>query len=109
MEEQGEASTNDNSAVIEDQRKEESFAWSDASTKLFLGLYKEEKDLLINRKIKTRKVLWLKICEIMQSHGYKITMTQAENKFKSLERLFKNMIANNKQTGRGRTTCPYQT
>ncbi|XP_071631559.1 uncharacterized protein [Temnothorax longispinosus] len=44
----------------------------------------------------------------MQSEGYNVTVIQIENKYKSLERSFKNMITNNKQTGRGRTTCPYQ-
>ncbi|XP_025160777.1 uncharacterized protein LOC112589922 isoform X2 [Harpegnathos saltator] len=45
----------------------------------------------------------------MQSKGYTITTTQIENKYKSLERSFKNMIANNKKTGKGCTTCLYQT
>lgn len=33
------------------------FTWTDASTKLFIDLYKEKK-VLINRKIKTRKIMW---------------------------------------------------
>lgn len=93
---------------IETQTKE-TFAWSDASTKLFLTLYKEKKELLTTRKIKTKKILWESISEIMQSHGYNVTVIQVENKYKSLERSYKNMITNNKQTGRGRTSCPYET
>jgi len=85
------------------------FNWTDASTKLFLELYKEKRELLINRKIKTRKMLWQTICENMKSHGFDLTIMQVENKWKSLERSYKNMILNNKQTGRGRVTCFYET
>ncbi|XP_071577169.1 uncharacterized protein [Temnothorax nylanderi] len=45
----------------------------------------------------------------MRTKGFIVTITQLENKMKSLERSYKNMITNNKQTGRGRMTCPYQT
>jgi len=38
----------------------EVFCWTDASTKLFLSLYKENKDLIAQRKIKTKKILWQK-------------------------------------------------
>ncbi|XP_077262677.1 uncharacterized protein LOC143897712 isoform X2 [Temnothorax americanus] len=84
------------------------FTWTDASTKLFIELYKEKKELLTNRKIKTRKILWQRICESMKMQGFDVTPTQVENKMKSLERSYKNMITNNKQTGRGRMTCPYE-
>lgn len=86
----------------------EAFTRSDSSTKLFIDLYKEKKILLTNRKIKTRKILWQTICENMKKHGYDVTTAQVENKMKSLERSYKNMILNNKQTGRGRMTCPYE-
>ncbi|XP_071631815.1 uncharacterized protein [Temnothorax longispinosus] len=100
---------NENNTIIQEKRRiDDTFAWTDASTKLFLSIYKEKIELLINRKIKTRKILWDKIREVMQSEGYNVTVIQIENKYKSLERSFKNMITNNKQTGRGRTTCPYQ-
>ncbi|KYN15177.1 hypothetical protein ALC57_12606 [Trachymyrmex cornetzi] len=81
----------------------------DASTKLFLSTYKEKVELLLNRKIKTRKIMWERIRKVMHSKGYNTTATQIENKYKSLERSFKNMVTNNKKTGRGRTTYPYQT
>lgn len=87
----------------------EIFSWDDAKTKLFLQLYKEKQDLLRNRKIKNKKMLWEKIRENMQKHGYNITLVQVENKFKSLERSYKNMILNNKKTGRSRMSCPYET
>lgn len=45
----------------------------------------------------------------MNLKGYSVSSTQVENKFKSLERLYKNMITNNKKTGRGRASCPYET
>ncbi|XP_077257658.1 uncharacterized protein LOC143894870 [Temnothorax americanus] len=44
----------------------------------------------------------------MKMQGFDVTPTQVENKMKSLERSYKNMITNNKQTGRGRMTCPYK-
>ncbi|XP_020299374.1 uncharacterized protein LOC109863527 [Pseudomyrmex gracilis] len=87
----------------------ESFTWTDASTRLFIELYKEKKDLLTNRKIKTKKILWEIISESMKLEGYIVTPTQLENKLKLLERSYKNMVTHNKQTGRGRITCAYQT
>lgn len=88
---------------------EETFSWSDASTKLFLCLYKEKIHLLTTRKIRNKKVLWQKIAEEMNIQGYNVSNIQTENKFKSLERAYKNMITNNKKTGRSRATCPYET
>ncbi|XP_025161497.1 putative uncharacterized protein DDB_G0293878 [Harpegnathos saltator] len=93
----------------QEYNRKEIFSWNDARTKLFLTLYKEHKELLATRKIKTHKLLWQKIAELMQSHGYNTTVSQVENKFKSLERSYKNMITNNKQTGRGRVSCTYET
>lgn len=85
------------------------FTWTDSSTKLFIELYKEKRQLLTNRKIKTKKLLWQTISENMKMNGFNVTVIQAENKWKSLERAYKNMITNNKQTGRGRMTCSYET
>jgi len=39
---------------------------------------------------------------------YPVTPLQVENKIKSLERSYKNMISNNKMTGRARKTCKYE-
>lgn len=44
----------------------------------------------------------------MGQNGYSVTPLQIENKIKSLERSFKNMISNNKKTGRARKTCKYE-
>lgn len=100
------ALSNNNSEVDKENHSplniNKTFNWTDVSTKLFLELYKEKRELLINRKIKT-------ICENMKSHGFNVTTMQVENKWKSLERSYKNMILNNKQTGRGRVTCFYET
>ncbi|XP_036144063.1 trihelix transcription factor GT-2-like [Monomorium pharaonis] len=54
-------------------------------------------------------MLWQKITESMQRYGYNITLIQVENKYKSLERSYKNMILNNNKTGRARISCPYET
>ncbi|XP_011883732.1 PREDICTED: uncharacterized protein LOC105570890 [Vollenhovia emeryi] len=114
---------NDNNNIIENEQgnnekniiqenvenEEETFSWSDASTKLFLHLYKEKINLVSTRKIKNKKILWQKIAEEMSTQGYNVSNIQAENKFKSLERSYKNMITNNKKTGRGRASCRYET
>ena len=89
--------------------KKELFFWNDVKTKLFLQLYKEKRNLLINRKIKTKKILWQKIKEDMQEFGYNLTLLQIENKYKSLERSYKNMVTNNNKTGRARMSCRYET
>lgn len=98
---------NDGNEINQD-KKELSF-WDDAKTKLFLHLYKEKSNLLINRKIKTKKVLWQKIREEMQKFGYNLTLVRVENKYKSLERSYKNMVTNNNKTGRARISCRYET
>lgn len=86
-----------------------SFSWNDAATKLFLEIYKTKKDLVTTRKIKTYKLLWKDIAENMKSHGYFVSSLQVENKFKSMERAYKNMISNNNKTGRARKTCSFET
>ncbi|XP_071641999.1 uncharacterized protein [Temnothorax longispinosus] len=98
----------ENNANRTNQDRRETFFWDDATTKLFLELYEKNSDLLVNRKIKTKKILWQKITESMQKHGYNVTLVQVENKYKSLERSFKNMILNNNKTGRARMSCPYE-
>lgn len=45
----------------------------------------------------------------MKLKGYNVSSTQVENKFKSLERSYKNMKSNNKKIGRSRATCSYET
>lgn len=87
----------------------DAFLWNDASTKLFLDIYKRKRDLVNTRKIKTYKLLWKNIAEDMSRSGYLVTPLQVENKFKSLTRSYKNMVSNNKKTGRSRATCRYET
>ncbi|XP_067216807.1 uncharacterized protein [Linepithema humile] len=102
--------SNENSSIeVEQVQREESFFWTDANTKFFLSLYKENIDLLAERKIKTKKILWKKISEKMQLQGYNVSALQVENKYKSLERSFKNIKTHNKKTGRNRLSCPYET
>lgn len=86
-------------------QNEIALAWSDSSTKLFLNLYKDLNELLKNRKIKTKKILWTRIASEMQKNGYNTTILQVENKYKSLERSYKNMVLNNKKIGRNRMSC----
>ncbi|XP_071581905.1 uncharacterized protein [Temnothorax nylanderi] len=45
---------------------------------------------------------------MMDRNGYLVSPLQVENKFKSLTRSYKNMISNNKKTGRGRATCKFE-
>ncbi|XP_011640638.1 trihelix transcription factor GT-2-like [Pogonomyrmex barbatus] len=87
----------------------EAFSWTDTNTKLFLSLYKENIDLFVQRKIKTKKILWQKISEKMKIQGYNVSAIQVENKYKSLERSYKNVITHNKKSGRNRLNCPYET
>jgi len=101
--------TENNNSTMPELNIQETFTWTDASTKYFIELYKDKKELLTNRKIRTKKILWEIMSKNMKAKGYNVTTTQLENKLKSLERSYKNMITNNKQTGRGRMTCPYQT
>ncbi|XP_032665979.1 uncharacterized protein LOC116841753 [Odontomachus brunneus] len=88
------------------QEREEPLEWIDASTKLFLEMYK---NVTKQQKTKTKKRLWCKLSETLQSHGYNVSANQVENKFKSLDRSYKNMVTNNKKTGRHRASCPYET
>ncbi|XP_067216844.1 uncharacterized protein [Linepithema humile] len=89
-------------------RNLETFSWNDANTKLFLSLYKEMKELVAYRKIKSFKEMWKRITDEMKNSGYDVTATQVENKWKTLERQYKKVISNNNQTGKGRITCSYQ-
>ncbi|XP_024891333.1 uncharacterized protein DDB_G0286591-like [Temnothorax curvispinosus] len=100
---------NNEDEIGREENRNQTHSWSDASIKLFLSLYKEKSVQLANRKLKTKKIMWQKISEIMNLKGYNVTPIQAENKYKSLERSYKNTVTHNKQTGRNRMTCPFQT
>jgi len=73
-----------------------------------LDIYKCKKNLVSTRKIRTYKILWKQIAQEMNRNDYPVTQLQVENKIKSLERSYKNMISNNKMTGRARKTCKYE-
>lgn len=83
------------------------FLWNDISSKLLLELYKEKREAVTNRKIRNLKKMWAIITEEMNAIGYNVTAVQAENKMKSLNRSYKNMISHNNKTGRDRVGCPY--
>ncbi|KAL6430575.1 hypothetical protein ACFW04_006876 [Cataglyphis niger] len=91
------------------ENRENIFSWSETSTKLFLYLYKEKEHLLTTRKIRNKKTLWQKIAEEMNMQEYNVSNIQVKNKFKLLERSYKNMITNNKKTGQSQASCPYET
>lgn len=100
--------SNEEPYQFEEIISENSFHWSDASTKLFLQLYKDYKELVAQRKIKTKKIMWQKISEKMTLQGYNVSTLQVENKYKSLERSYKNIKNHNNKTGRNRLSCPYE-
>ncbi|XP_025152482.1 uncharacterized protein LOC105184610 isoform X2 [Harpegnathos saltator] len=100
-----EKENNINESVI----KEKAFNWNDAATKFFLDLYKQKKDDVNTRKIKTYKLMWKYIAQEMRQEGYSVSALQVENKFKIMERAYKNVISNNKKTGRARKTCSFET
>lgn len=49
--------------------------------------------------------MWNIIALEIQKNGYNTTTLQVENKYESLERSYKNMISNNKKTGREHMPC----
>jgi len=58
----------------------ETFSWNDANTKLFLSLYREMKNLVAFKKIKSFKDMWKRITDEMNNSGYNVTITQVQNK-----------------------------
>jgi len=82
--------------------------WNESSTKFFLALFKEKREDVTNKKIRNLKKMWETIATEMTINGYNITALQAENKMKSLNRAYKNMINHNKKTGRDRADCSYR-
>jgi len=76
--------------------------WKEIERKCFLGqmlarnylclCIKKRKHLVIERKIKTKKVLWQKISEEMKLENYNISAMQIENKYKLLKRAYKDVM-----------------
>lgn len=75
---------NASNEMVSNELTENTFHWTDASTKLFLHIYKDYKDLVAPRKIKTKKIMWQKISEKIKLQGYNVSTLQVENKYKSL-------------------------
>lgn len=54
-------------------------------------------------------MLWRKLAELVnEKFGDNLTPKQPENKWKSLERGYKNANRNNKSTGRVNLTCDFE-
>ncbi|KAK9766909.1 hypothetical protein K7432_003660 [Basidiobolus ranarum] len=66
--------------------KQQTF-WSYEETKIFIGL-REEKNNLFN-SMKRTKQLWREIVTSLQEHGYMKTIEQCQQKWKNLQRAFR--------------------
>jgi hypothetical protein len=86
----------------------EQFTWDDAAIRLFFDKYFSNRGLC-GKKPFVHKKLYSAIAADMQEHGYCINAQQVCNKYKSLERSFKNYTATMNKTGRGRRILPYET
>lgn len=102
------ATTNESTIIKKNHGTNSSFSWNDESTRYFLSLYQENRKFVSSRKLKTLKAMWIHIANTMTKSGYNVSPLQVENKFKTMERAYKNMVSNNKKTGRGRATCSYE-
>lgn len=83
--------------------------WTDSATKLLIDLYPQYREKVADRKIRSQEKMWLPLSEELNSHKYSYTADQCKNKWKALERSFKNKVDNNKQSGRARKNCSYET
>ncbi|XP_077541939.1 uncharacterized protein LOC144153979 [Haemaphysalis longicornis] len=84
--------------------------WSTQMTRFFIEKYKDMKDLVGTRGgFRTKQMLWRKLAELVnEEFGDTLTAKQTENKWKSLERGYKNATKNNKFTGRAHLTCDFE-
>ncbi|CAG9822241.1 unnamed protein product [Phaedon cochleariae] len=72
--------------------------WSTISTKLLLGLYVENlKKVGKSANLKNKKSLWKFIREEMAEQGYLFSPKQVENRYKTLDRGYKENTLNNKK------------
>lgn len=83
------------------------FSWTDASTKVFLSMYRKKLDLLSSKKLRTRQFIWKKISEEMRIAGYNVSPLQVKNKYKTMVRAFKKTITQNAKTG-AQKSCSFQ-
>lgn len=93
------SATTNESAKTKKNGADSSFSWNDESTRFFLSLYQENRKLVSSRKLKTFKAMWNHIANKMRDSGYNVSPLQVENKFKTMERAYKNMLSNNKKAG----------
>lgn len=71
--------------------------WSDAATKLLIEKYREYRVFVENRTFRTARKMWERIKLVLDDHGFVVTSTQVESKWKSLERAFKTKVLNAKK------------
>jgi hypothetical protein len=84
-------------------------SWLEAPTKLLLHSYNDmHKKVGKSIKLKTKSKMCTEITKKLTDRGYNFTEQQVQNKFRALERTFKQKTANNKKTGRGRTICKFE-
>ncbi|CAH1098726.1 unnamed protein product [Psylliodes chrysocephalus] len=76
--------------------------WTDTTTNALIHVYKEHYKK-VGKSIKSQKKLFEIIADILNKR-YKLTLTgeRVSNKWKTLEKSFKNVVDNNNKTGRGR-------
>lgn len=88
---------------------DEKAVWTDDGTKLLISMVNEYRPLVgKSMLLKTKRKMWEKISKEFEQNGYGISSTQAENKFKSLERGYKKKICHNSKTGRDRAKCQFE-
>lgn len=76
--------------------------WSEKETKLLIDLYKTNFQKLSDKKFKAKSIY----TEIAANFE-RFTPEQIESKIKNLKKSYKNVLDNNKKTGRGKITWPY--
>ncbi|XP_042142329.1 uncharacterized protein LOC121833256 [Ixodes scapularis] len=84
--------------------------WSAAKTKFFIGCYKELKERLRAKGgFRTKRALWQQLADtVVGEFGGVVTADQAENKWKSLERAYKNAKSKNNKSGHSRVHFEYE-
>ncbi|KAG5864966.1 hypothetical protein JTB14_027572 [Gonioctena quinquepunctata] len=88
--------------------EEESHEWTHQNTLIFLELYMKYREQVGSMRIKNLKKMFEEIAkEIKRITKTGITGTNCENRWKVLDRNYKEFIDNSKLTGRGRKVFEY--
>lgn len=83
--------------------------WTNEQTKLLLSLYAELSTKVGKTyNLKSKKHMWEEIVKKMAEKGHIFTCLQIQNRYKTLDRGYKDKIANNKKSGRGRASCEFE-